>query len=52
MHGDEGEPIGMADALMGRGERLRMLRLMAEEDERERNDTGEAVENAGGGGEE
>jgi len=46
MHGDEGEPIGMADALMGRGERLRMLRLMAEEDERERNDTGEAVENA------
>ena len=33
---DGDEPLGMADALMSRGEQLRMLRLMAERDEVER----------------
>ena len=36
LHEHEDEPLGIADAMMRRGDHLRMLRMMAEQDEAER----------------
>ena len=57
LHEHDDEPLGIADAMMRRGDHLRMLRMMAEQDEAERareravnDDDAEAGRHHSGGG--